>query len=393
MKTILLVSLLVLLAATGLQAQPPYLITATNYNSGVFGIVYDENSAALASGSLVHLIKDATGDGSDAPSTTPGSMGMPTGDDVLMGTCQIGMTGGAPAAGTFVLPGTAAAAGGFYYLRAFHAASPVQGTYYSESVTEYAAPAMSAPVLYNVQFPNPMIARLSMAPTISVTMTVQNPPVVIGPTGGSFQYTVTLHNNTTQPITCDVWVDVIMPSGGVYGPVILRPNLNMPGGLTLTRSMTQSVPAGAPAGYYFMRARAGNYGSGSALCVDGFPFQKLGSAGDVNPVELTGWETSSWEAGEVMAAVEIPSVFSLAPAFPNPFNPSTQIRFGLPKPARVRIEIYDIQGRLVALAMNQDLPAGYHSLEWSAPQLASGMYLVRMQAAEFTAVEKVVMVK
>ncbi|MGA9117174.1 MAG: hypothetical protein WB626_10395 [Bacteroidota bacterium] len=81
---------------------------------------------------------------------------------------------------------------------------------------------------------------------------------------------------------------------------------------------------------------------------------------------------------------ELPEGFALEQNYPNPFNPATQISYRVPERSRVRIEVFDVVGRRVALLLDAERPAGSHSLEWN-PRLsggaASGVYLLRMQAA------------
>lgn len=397
MKKLAIPALLLLISLLGfkvlnLQAQP-YMVTATNYASGFFGVVADETGQPLAVGSLVQLIWDANGDGMNDPSTQPGSWGAPTGDDVLMGTCQVGITGGAPSAGTFIVPGTAQAAGGLCYLRAFHAATPVQGTYFSESVTEYALPSMTAATIYGIQFPSAMNRVLGSTPNITVALTPANAPIVIGPGGGNFQYTIQVHNTTTQPQVTDVWMDAMLPNGQIYGPIFQRLNLNLPGNATLTRQMTQAVPAGAPPGVYSYRAHVGDMEPNLVIHQDAFPFQKQGS-GSVDGLnqDFIGWGTTGWEGTE-LPVEPIPQVFFLGAPYPNPFNPTAELQFGLPVNTQVRIDVYNILGSRVTTLLNKPMEAGYHNVTWNALGIASGLYLVQMKAGGFVYTQKALLVK
>lgn len=74
----------------------------------------------------------------------------------------------------------------------------------------------------------------------------------------------------------------------------------------------------------------------------------------------------------------LPRTVVLDPNYPNPFNPSTTLRFHLPEPQRVRMEIFDVMGRLVAVVADSEFGAGSHSLTWDAGRLASGVYLMRL---------------
>ena len=87
--------------------------------------------------------------------------------------------------------------------------------------------------------------------------------------------------------------------------------------------------------------------------------------------------------------------FELAPAFPNPFNPRTQIRFYLGESSPVSADVFDLQGRLVTrlTAPTNRLSAGYHSIEWDATGKASGIYLLRMECAGRVLTSKLVLLK
>jgi hypothetical protein len=91
--------------------------------------------------------------------------------------------------------------------------------------------------------------------------------------------------------------------------------------------------------------------------------------------------------------VNQPLNYSLSPAYPNPFNPSTTISFGLPQAADVRLTVYDITGREVTTLANARMDAGYHTVEFSAAGLPSGVYLCRLHAGEFSAMRKLVLMK
>ncbi len=73
---------------------------------------------------------------------------------------------------------------------------------------------------------------------------------------------------------------------------------------------------------------------------------------------------------------EIPSEYVLLQNYPNPFNPATTLRFGLPEPSTVLVEVYNMIGQRVAELLNSELEPGYHEIHWSPSNLASGAYIV-----------------
>jgi hypothetical protein len=89
----------------------------------------------------------------------------------------------------------------------------------------------------------------------------------------------------------------------------------------------------------------------------------------------------------------IPKDYALEQNYPNPFNPVTTIKFALPKASLVKLAIYDITGREVAVLVNGSLPAGYHSVQWDARNVPSGMYIYRLTAGSFTQVKRMTVIK
>lgn len=99
-------------------------------------------------------------------------------------------------------------------------------------------------------------------------------------------------------------------------------------------------------------------------------------------------------AGASFKAVdELPQEFNLSQNYPNPFNPTTVIGFSLPQAERVQLEVFNIAGQRVALLIDRELSAGQHQLRFDASSLASGMYIYRIRAGEFSAVRKMSLIR
>lgn len=96
---------------------------------------------------------------------------------------------------------------------------------------------------------------------------------------------------------------------------------------------------------------------------------------------------------DAAASPDLPDRFVLHGAYPNPFNPSTTIGFGLPEAATVRMEVFDAVGRPVATLVDGLLPAGVHGVTWQAGTLPSGVYLYTIRAGRFRDVRRMVLVK
>ena len=90
---------------------------------------------------------------------------------------------------------------------------------------------------------------------------------------------------------------------------------------------------------------------------------------------------------------ELPRAFALEPNYPNPFNPSTTLRFALPERSEVEVVVYDLKGRRVARLLQETRDAGIHEIRWNAEDLASGTYLVRLKTDNFAHTRRVVLLK
>ena len=75
----------------------------------------------------------------------------------------------------------------------------------------------------------------------------------------------------------------------------------------------------------------------------------------------------------------MPEIFELLSNYPNPFNPETTIPFAVPEAAHVRIDIYSVQGRLVATLTDRDYAAGWHKVPFRATAYSSGIYFIRVE--------------
>ncbi|MDD4052722.1 MAG: FlgD immunoglobulin-like domain containing protein [candidate division Zixibacteria bacterium] len=105
--------------------------------------------------------------------------------------------------------------------------------------------------------------------------------------------------------------------------------------------------------------------------------------------------TEEYLAGK---ATPIPTQYFLSQNSPNPFNPTTSIRFGLPKAGKVRLDVVNILGQTVKSLVNQDMAAGYHAVVWNGDDadghgVASGIYFYRLRAGDFTQSRKMVLLK
>jgi phosphatidylserine/phosphatidylglycerophosphate/cardiolipin synthase-like enzyme len=108
-------------------------------------------------------------------------------------------------------------------------------------------------------------------------------------------------------------------------------------------------------------------------------------------VQFGGTDTITVSVRELGPA--IPASFALEQNFPNPFNPTTTIRFHLPSVAPVTLMVYDLLGREVATLVNEPMKAGSYSVELNARNLASGVYFYRLHAGQFSDAKKLLLMK
>lgn len=88
-----------------------------------------------------------------------------------------------------------------------------------------------------------------------------------------------------------------------------------------------------------------------------------------------------------------PAKFFLGDAYPNPFNPSTTIRYDLPGTFRATLKVYNLLGQEVATLVSEEKSMGSYEVQWDASKHSSGMYFYRLQAGKFLDVKKVLLMR
>ena len=221
---------------------------------------------------------------------------------------------------------------------------------------------------------------------ITITLTPDTLPIVIPPGGGIFGFGVEIVNNETSPVTFRAWTEALLPGGTTFGPIIDR-NITLGSGVSIIRALSQAVPAGAPAGNYQYKGYVGS-ASGSVWDEDNFPFSKSGDGVSGSG----GWTVYGWENQLVLESI-LPEEYSLKQNFPNPFNPVTTIDFYLPEADNVSLKVFNVLGKEIQQVVSGRLSEGYHSIEFNAEELPSGVYFYRLESGKYSEMKKMVLLK
>ncbi len=111
------------------------------------------------------------------------------------------------------------------------------------------------------------------------------------------------------------------------------------------------------------------------------------------PAEDRGASITTTALSAQSGAGSAPAVFSLDANYPNPFASNTTISYSLPEATAVRLTVYNVAGQKVAELASGTQEAGRHEVQWDAGDLASGVYLYRLQAGPHTATQRMMLVK
>ena len=98
-------------------------------------------------------------------------------------------------------------------------------------------------------------------------------------------------------------------------------------------------------------------------------------------------------SGDQPAAKSVPHEYDLSQNFPNPFNPSTVIQYAIPVKSHVLLTVHNLLGQVVATIVNGEQEAGFHEVKFDALNLASGVYLYRLEAGKFVQTRKLTLIR
>ncbi|MCX6639140.1 MAG: C25 family cysteine peptidase [bacterium] len=225
---------------------------------------------------------------------------------------------------------------------------------------------------------------------MDVNISAVNPPVVIPANGGSFAYNINIHNLATQQATFQVW-NKVRDASNVYTTVFGPLTRSLPGGTNPNRTLTQTIAGSISSGTLYYISYVGTYPN--TIADSSFFTITKSTVADGNP-----WISQSFVTGDVfdeyaIASAVILEAYSLNQNYPNPFNPLTSISFSLPQAVQVQLTVFDVMGREVATLVNGMRDAGTHEVTFDASHLASGIYLYKLEAGDYSATNKMVLMK
>ncbi len=224
---------------------------------------------------------------------------------------------------------------------------------------------------------------------LTIACTPTNPPITLASSGGRYSYTVSITNSGSSLQTFDAWAGVTGPASRTVGPR----RLTLAPGASLTRTLRQAVPANAPPGTYTHTCYVGSFPATSTSS-SSFAWTKAPTGSRQAGEPVAAWGTDADFVEGLAASVQsVPEAYALEGAAPNPFTSTTAIRYALPEAASVRLSVYDLLGREVAVLVDERIEAGRHQAIFDASGLAAGVYVYRIQAGAFAAARRVTVLR
>ena len=96
---------------------------------------------------------------------------------------------------------------------------------------------------------------------------------------------------------------------------------------------------------------------------------------------------------EVLTDSALPEMYSISPAYPNPFNPSTSIEVSIPENGYLSLDVVDLNGRVIDTIYDGFIGSGYYIKNWDAVEFSSGIYIIQMSMNGFYDTQKVILIK
>ncbi len=219
----------------------------------------------------------------------------------------------------------------------------------------------------------------------AAAMTPLVSPIIIPPQGGSFGYYLQAFNNVQNNLATDFWWKAILPTGTSL--MLGSETMVLPLDST-SQLRTQRLPDESLAGNYQFILFAGDH-PGMIWASDTLLVTKLATGDGANFKACVDDGKAS-----ISGPLEInPSSVRLYPSYPNPFNATTMIRYGLPTADQVSLMVYDTAGRLVTTLVDDWQGAGNQQVDFNGSDLPTGLYFYRLRVGQYFFTAKLVLLK
>jgi Right handed beta helix region/Secretion system C-terminal sorting domain/Chlamydia polymorphic membrane protein (Chlamydia_PMP) repeat len=231
------------------------------------------------------------------------------------------------------------------------------------------------------------IGAISLS-TESMELTLRPDQVRVSAGGGTVVYDITLMSNVAVAFPALRYAETVELPDGTMAQGFVH-NITFPFaafGNTTVEGFTIDVPSYAPGGWYELQAYVGlspaQIGATNTLAFYKDPGMVM-TRDLVDASEFIAGSHRTIIADPSTSSIpEVPAEFTLYAPYPNPFNEQTRIVFELPNSTQVRVEIFDIQGRLVHTLYDGYLEAGLSEFNFTAADYASGLYFVMVETAD-----------
>lgn len=100
-----------------------------------------------------------------------------------------------------------------------------------------------------------------------------------------------------------------------------------------------------------------------------------------------------WAKGNTFTNNNLPTEYGISDNYPNPFNPTTLIKYQIPEAGLVKLIVYDLLGKEISVLVYETEKSGYHSVEFNARNLPSGVYIYTLQVNDFISSKKMTVIK
>lgn len=179
-------------------------------------------------------------------------------------------------------------------------------------------------------------------------------------------------------------------------PDVVTSNQGLPTTLSVFKNVSQPGIITSESFASRINYSVGNEPRDLVICdldADSKPDVLVANYNNENPSTVSIFKNSTVVSSVTPVSIEIPSQYKLHQNFPNPFNPSTNIKFDIPKSDFVTLEVYNSQGRLVQTLVKENLSTGTYQVTFNGANVSSGIYFYKFITSDFVNTGKMMLIK